>query len=227
MPPPDKVASKATAGRPRSEESRLAILEVTFSLLLHTTVRDLTIELIASSAGVGRSTIYRWWPSKAALVMDAVTHRHLPHTPMPSSGSAAADLAQHVSLLVEYYAGDAGRIMTQVLAEGQYDAEVLREFRERFFNGRRAMVHEVLERGRQSGEFRPDFDLELVVDLIYAPIYLRLMFKHLPLDHGFGEAWPHLALAALAPASEGKSLVPARSRPRRRSPPPSFDNPPA
>src|SRR5690606_30249477 len=100
------ATTKPTSGRPRSEAARRAILDATFDKLTHTNVRDLSIEAIASAAGVGRATIYRWWPNKAALMVDAVTERHLPRTPMASKGSAGAALTAHLVLLVDYYAGE-------------------------------------------------------------------------------------------------------------------------
>ncbi len=188
---------RPSRGRPRSEAARRSILDATFESLTETSVRDLTIEAIAAAAGVGKATIYRWWPTKAALVVDAATERHLVRTPMALTGSASAALTNHIALLIDYYAGEAGRIVAQILAEGQSDPEALREFRERFFYGRRATVREVIERGRSTGEFADGLDPELAIDLLYAPIYLRLIFRHLPLDRAFAEESAKLALSAL------------------------------
>jgi AcrR family transcriptional regulator len=190
-------AKRASAGRPRSEAARHAILNATFESLSETNLRDLTIEAIAAAAGVGKATIYRWWPSKAALIVDAVTDRHLIRTPMPRTGTASAALTSHIALLIDYYSGEAGRIVAQILAEGQSDPDALREFRERFFYGRRATVREVIEKGRSTSEFAEGVDPELAIDFIYAPIYLRLIFKHLPLDKGFAKELAKLAVSTL------------------------------
>ena len=71
----------------RSEASRSAILEATIELLNETTVQKLSIEAIAKRAGVGKTTIYRWWPSKAAVVIDAFMEHHLVKTPVPEGVS--------------------------------------------------------------------------------------------------------------------------------------------
>ena len=89
-------------GRPRSEAARQAILEATRTLLEATSVRDLTIETIAKQAGVSKSTIYRWWPNKAAIVIDAV-EAMVPRTRLSESKSVSAALTEQLVLLVEQY----------------------------------------------------------------------------------------------------------------------------
>ena len=92
-----------------------------------------SIESIAREAGVGKATIYRWWSSKAAVVIDAFVQNHVVHTPMPKGVTSREALTRHIHLLVEQYGGWPGRIVAQILAEGQADPDALRELRERFF----------------------------------------------------------------------------------------------
>ena len=150
-------------------------------------LQQISIESIAREAGVGKATIYRWWSSKAAVVIDAFVQNHVVHTPMPKGVGCREALTRHIHLLVEQYGGWPGRIVAQMLAEGQGDPDVLRELRERFFYGRRAMVREVIEDGRRTGELRTDMDAEMQMDILYAPIYLRLIVGHLPLDRKFAD----------------------------------------
>ena len=170
------------AGRPRSETTRHSILRATLHLLEDTTVQSLTIEAIAREAGVGKATIYRWWDSKALVVIDAFVEHHIVRTPMSSDLPPAEALAIHFSALVREYAGWSGRIVAQIIAEGQSDPTVLREFRERFHYGRRAVVREVLEQWRRGGSIPAPADIEVLADLIYAPVYMRLLLGHSPLD---------------------------------------------
>jgi AcrR family transcriptional regulator len=182
------LANRATprrAGRPRSETTRLNILQATIHLLEHETVQSLTIEAIARRAGVGKATIYRWWDSKALVVIDAFIEHHVIRTPMPRDLPPAKALATHFTALVHEYAGWSGRIVAQIIAEGQSDPAVLREFRERFHYGRRAVVREVLEQWRRDGSIPSPSDIEVLGDLIYAPIYMRLLLGHSPLDDTF------------------------------------------
>lgn len=194
----EKVASKATSaasagvtrrspGRARSDTARLAILNAALKLLEKQPLQQITIEAIAREAEVGKATIYRWWPSKASIVIDAFVQNHVSHTPMPVGTTAREALNRHIHLLIEQYGGWSGRLVAQILAEGQSDPVVLREFRERFAYGRRALVREVVEEGRRRGEFRTDIDAEMQADLLYAPIYQRLMMQHRPLDKEFAD----------------------------------------
>ena len=164
-------------GRARSDASRVAILDATLKLLGTTPLQQISIESIAREAGVGKATIYRWWNSKAAVVIEAFLHTHLSHTPMPRVSSPREALIRHIHLLIDEYNGWSGRVVAQVLAEGQGDPDVLREFRERFWYGRRALVREVLEDARRLGEIRSDMDAELQMDMLYAPIYFQLLFQ--------------------------------------------------
>src|SRR4249919_1095196 len=116
------------AGRPRSETTRHSILRATLHLLEDTSVQSLTIEAIARQAGVGKATIYRWWDSKALVVIDAFVEHHVIRTPMPRDLPPADALALHFTALVHEYAGWSGRIVAQIIAEGQADPAVLREF---------------------------------------------------------------------------------------------------
>lgn len=190
----------------------MAILDAALKLLETTPLQQISIESIAREAGVGKATIYRWWNSKAAVVIEAFLHTHVSHTPMPKGGSPRDALTRHVHLLVEEYGGWSGRIVSQILAEGQGDPDVLREFRERFWYGRRAVVREVVEEARRRGEFRTDIDTELQMDILYAPIYFRLLMGHLPLDKKFADSHCAAMMQLLASPEQEAASVPAKRR---------------
>jgi AcrR family transcriptional regulator len=190
----------------------MAILDATLKLLETTPVQQISIESIAREAGVGKATIYRWWNSKAAVVIEAFLHTHVSHTPMPKDVSPRAALTRHVHRLVEEYSGWSGRIVSQIMAEGQGDPDVLREFRERFWYGRRAVVREVVEEARRLGEFRTDLETELQMDILYAPIYFRLLMRHLPLDKKFADEHCAAIMQMLAPAEKEAGAAPAKRR---------------
>jgi len=190
----------------------MAILEATLKLLEATPVQQISIESIAREAGVGKATIYRWWNSKAAVVIEAFLHTHLSHTTMPKVESPREALTRHVHLLVEEYSGWSGRIVSQIMAEGQSDPDVLREFRERFWYGRRAVVREVLEDARRLGEIRDDLDTELQMDILYAPIYFRLLMRHLPLDKKFADQHCAAIMQMLMPSGKVAGATQAKKR---------------
>jgi len=98
------------------------------------------------------------------------------------------------------------------MAEGQSDPDVLREFRERFWYGRRAVVREVLEDARRLGEIRDDLDTELQMDILYAPIYFRLLMRHLPLDKKFADQHCAAIMQMLTPVGKVAGATQAKKR---------------
>jgi len=202
-------------GRSRSDASRIAILNAALKLLETVPLQQLTIEAIAREAGVGKATIYRWWTSKASIVIDAFVLNHTAHVPMPEGLCARDTLYRHVHLLVEQYGGWHGRLVAQILAEGQSNPAVLREFRERFIYGRRAMVQELIEAGRRSGEFRTDIDADIQSEVLYAPIYFRLMVQNLPLDKDFADMLSTTVLQLIS-ADETRSSAARSSKARAK-----------
>jgi AcrR family transcriptional regulator len=184
----------------RSETSRSAILQATIKLLQDTTVQRLSIEAIAKEAGVGKTTIYRWWPSKAAVVIDAFMEHHLVNTPIPQDVPVRDALVTHLRSLIRQYRGPTGRLVAQIIAESQYDAQTLDDFRTRFWDGRREAVTALVKRGIESGEIRDDVDAELVTEMIYSPVYLRLLFGHRALSEKYADQAVTLAFQGVAAA---------------------------
>jgi AcrR family transcriptional regulator len=184
-------------GRPRSEESRAAILEATWKLLQTVPLRDLAIEAIARESGVGKTTIYRWWPNRGAVVMDTVIDRLMPEIAFPEGLSATETIVLQMQSLVKAFSGDYGRIIAQILAEGQACPKTLETYRERFLYPRREAAKVVIQQGIKSGEFDPKLDPELAIDILYGAIYFRLLVGHLPLDQQFAEELPQWTLKVL------------------------------
>jgi AcrR family transcriptional regulator len=184
-------------GRPRSEKSRRAILAATRRLLEAGTVRDLSIEGIAREAGVGKTTIYRWWPNKAAVVIDAFFDGAAAAKAPAQAETAAETLALEAAGLVEALRGPSGRIVAEIVAEGQSDPSILETCRRTVLSDRRSAAKEVIVRGIAAGEFDSEIDVELALDMLYGPVYFRLMFGHAPLDGRFAQALPAMALKLL------------------------------
>ncbi len=179
-------------GRRRNDAARDAILDAAFRLLSDPGTESLTIDAIAAEAGVGRQTIYRWWPSKGAVVADAMARHAQAVVPERDTGSFAGDLA---AFLTDSFAGlederFAGRLR-QIVATAQHDEHVARMLAD-FTAARRAALRALLERGRDTGEVAPDADLDMLVDMAYGVLYYRLLVGHAPLD---GEAARSLAAA--------------------------------
>jgi AcrR family transcriptional regulator len=174
----------------RSETSRRSILDATLRLLSgdDMTVQKLSIEAIAREAGVGKTTIYRWWPSKAAVVTDAFMENHLLHTPVRTDVPVREALESHLRSLIKQYAGPSGRLVSQLIAEGQYDPQARDMFLERFFYDRYQAIVDLVQLGIDNGELSADLDAELLSEMIYAPVYQHLLFGHRPLHPGLATA---------------------------------------
>jgi AcrR family transcriptional regulator len=169
-------------GRRRNDAAQDAILDAAFRLLSGPDADGVTIDAIAAEAGVGRQTIYRWWPSKGAVVADALARHALVVVPERETGSFTGDLE---AFLADSFAGLrdqplAGRLR-QIVAAAQQDEHVAKVLAD-FTAVRRAALRALLERGRDAGELAPEADLDMLVDMAYGVLYYRLLVGHAPLD---------------------------------------------
>jgi AcrR family transcriptional regulator len=200
-------------GRPRSTEAGQAIVDATLRMLGTHGVAGLTIEGVAAEAGVGKTTIYRRWPSKNDLIMAALADVVPPGDP-PDTGTMAGDMAALTETQRRRLAGSGlAGIVPRVLAESMSDPELHREFVERVVTPFREWLRLFIERGIDRGELRPDLDVEALVDLLHAmPVYNILMSRG---DPASLEKVPRKYLPLLAPGIlNSSSAAPASARPR-------------
>ena len=177
-----------TRGRQRSEESEDAILCAALQLLKKKALRDVTIEEIARKAGVGKATIYKWWPSKAYVALDAFLRKMNRMVPNPDTGSAEGDLKEQLQYLIAFYTSPTGRIYGQFLAEAQSDPDFATLLRERFMKPRREIVGVIFDRAVERGEIDHSLDRELILDLIYGPVIYRLFLIRAPFNRERADA---------------------------------------
>ena len=175
------------AKKRRSEQSYRAILESTLAILAERGYGALTIESIAATARVSKQTIYRWWSSKAAIVLEALTTDTQERLPIPDTGNVRDDLEQLLISSLHELTQRSGPIVRGLMAEAQFDPEFGRAFREDFIAQRREVLLGLLRRGQNRGEISALTDLELIVDLIYGPMWYRLLNQHAPLDKDFAQ----------------------------------------
>jgi len=172
-------------GRPRNAVTEKAILEASYDLLLENGFGNVTVEKIAERAKVSKATIYKWWPNKAAVVMDGFLSAAMSRLPVPDTGSVMDDIIIQARNLASFLASREGKIITELIAEGQFDLKLAEEYRLRYFNPRRLDSRRILERGVQRGELKKDLDLELCIDLIYGPLFYRLLVTGEKIDESF------------------------------------------
>ena len=185
-------------GRPRSERAHRAILRAANELLESGGFASVTVEAIAERAGVSKATIYRWWPNRAAVVMDGFLSTVSSEVPFPHTGHAREDIRIHMRRLAEAFSGKMGRTVAALIAEGQTDPELAEALRSRWLSVRRAEAREILELGIERGELRDDIDPEVAVDVLYGPIYYRMLVGHAPLESDFADALADHIFSGLA-----------------------------
>lgn len=195
----DRGSDKRSPGRPRSEQARRAILNGTLKLLGENGFSDLTIEGVAAYASVGKATVYRWWPNKAALIADAFASSTTRKLHFPDTGSVRTDISQQMRQLIKIFRSRRGRIVSAILAAGQSDRDVIAAFRERFLWPRRQEAYATLRRGILRGELRKDLDLDLLLDSLYGPIYMRFLIRHDSLTPDFVDRLCELVLGGAGP----------------------------
>lgn len=167
-----------TRGRRRSVEAEAAILKATLYLLERQPLRKVTADAIARQAGVSKATIYKWWPNKSLVALDAYLAGMTEQVVMPDTGSAELDFTLQLKSVMAFYTSGLGRLFCQFLAEGQSDPVFLALFRDRFLHARRNAARVMWRRGVDRGEIRKDVDSEIVLDLIYGPMIFRLIAGH-------------------------------------------------
>jgi AcrR family transcriptional regulator len=196
---------KRSPGRPRSEQARHAILQSTLKLLGRNGYAALTIEEVSAHARVGKATVYRWWPNKAALIADAFASDTTRQLHFPDTGSVCTDMSRQMRQLIKIFRSRRGRIVSAILAGGQSDKELIAAFRERFLMPRRREAYATLQRGISRGELRPNLDMDLFLDSLYGPIYMRFLIRHAKLTPAFVTRLCGLLFAGAAPLKKSRS----------------------
>ena len=190
----------APRGRPRSGRAQRAILGAAADLLLERGLTAVSMDAVAARAGVSKATIYRWWPTKETLALDALYHEWSAVPPARDTGSLRGDL---LSLLRPWarLAGQRpyGRAIAALVTEAQTDPEFARQYRERFVEPRRDQARAIFRRAIGRGEIAADTKIEVALDLLYGPVYHRLLHGHAPLNDRFVRDVVDTALDGIAP----------------------------
>jgi AcrR family transcriptional regulator len=167
--------------RRRSEKSRQATLDAALELCAEHGYAQVTVEAIAARAGVSKKTIYRWWPSKGAVVLEAVHGVALQPTVFPDTGDLAADLHTQLAGVVEVLSTPRTRsAFIGVLTEAQHDTGLAEQLHRQWISPRIQQFKDRLRKAQEHGHLPPNADPDVIMDLLYGVIFHRLMV-HLPL----------------------------------------------
>ncbi|MER5763456.1 TetR/AcrR family transcriptional regulator [Streptomyces sp. NPDC002082] len=186
----------------RSEESRQAIIEAALGLCVERGFTSTTIEGIAARAGVGKTTIYRWWPSKAAILIEGVENARDAAAGFPDTGDIHADLVAQTSSVMRLFNTEFGEIWRGLIGAAQSD-EVAADGVTRILRVSIDACVERLATARDAGQIRADLDLEMAVELLYGPIYHTWLLRTRPLPEAYMESVLTMLLPALVPAPDG------------------------
>lgn len=182
------TSSGRGAGRPRSELARQAILDAAFQLVKREGFHALTIEGIARDARVGKPTIYRWWPSKGAIVFEALlqhAEQALPVSEVMDEMPLVDGVVVLLQALFKTLNQETGEVVRGLMAEAQLDPVFAKLFREQFIAVRRQPLLTLLCKGIERDELAPNANIEVLADLIYGAMWYRLLTQHGPLDDEF------------------------------------------
>jgi AcrR family transcriptional regulator len=183
-PADDTGPVRRRTGRPRSQDSRDAILLAATEIVVEQGYAAASIEKIAQRAGVGKQTIYRGWPSKGDVLLEALARKADLYIPVPDEGSWAADLRSLLddSFALARRAPQIEGLLRALMVEAQLDPVFGERFRTEFLQRRRAVVATLVERAAQRGDLPPAVTAELAADVIYGVIWYRLLAVPGPFD---------------------------------------------
>lgn len=188
-------------GRPRSQARRTAILTAAGQLMLEGGLTVATMEAIAARAGVSKATIYKWWPSRGAVALEGFMVAVADSWSLSEGTSTRDALSRLVHNAIGLFTtGPAGPLLRALTAESLSQPELARALRERWFGPRRALAVAIVSRGIERKELRPDLDMALTVDALFAPVYYRLLFGHEPLDDEFADRLVGQIMSGIAAA---------------------------
>jgi AcrR family transcriptional regulator len=195
---PDMAAGPRRRGRPRDLQIRSAILDAARALLNELGPAALTMEAVAQRAGVGKPTVYRWWPNRHAVamaaLMDTPASRATPHRSL----SALKALEQQLMDVAETLATRSGRHVTGMIAAADPNTEVAKAFRHHFVLARRSEGRAWLEQAMQQHQLHPELDVDVALDQIYGALFFRLLLGHAPVDTAFVRTLVKQAVRGLA-----------------------------
>jgi AcrR family transcriptional regulator len=205
-------------GRPRDARTDRVILEATLELIAELGVYEFRTEDVAARAGVGKGAIYRRYESKDDLVTAAIGVLVSEVIVVPDTGSTREDLLVLMREAVDLYSGSlASRLMPNLIGAMARKPDLARAVRDDFLAGRRAALSEVLRRGMERGDLRPDLDVELVLDVLGGPLFYRLLVTGGPIDEQLAQGVADLILRGFSPEAAQAEKSTTKERRERQT----------
>lgn len=195
------TVSAPARGRPRSEKAHQAILAAAGDLLLARGLSAVSMDAVAERAGVSKATIYRWWPTKESLALDALFTEWAAVQPgLRDTGTLRGDLLALLRPWARLATSKPyGRVIGALVTEAQTDPAFAAEYLRRVVEPRRDQARAIFRRAIERGEIPADTKIEVAVDMVYGPLYHRLLHGHAPLNDRFVRDVVDMALAGIQP----------------------------
>lgn len=163
------------------------MLSAASDLLQETGFRSVTVDAIAERAGASKATVYRWWPDKASLLIEAFREAVSPEFPFADTGSLAGDIKTQLRRFSRFLQGKRGRLLAAFVVGAQEDREMANALRDYWIRPLRQRGTSVLERYKRNGQLPSTLDLDLIQDMMYAPLYYNLLTGYTPISEAYAE----------------------------------------
>jgi len=174
-----------SAGRPRSEASRASILDAAYSFLRRFPVSAISTIHIAREAGVSSATVYRWWSTKEALLLDAFLHTADHEMVLKPGGSPLQRLKEYILQVGRFFTGENGIVVARLLTAIQDNATLRKEFLKRVYSPRDKEIRAIIDQAIKLGDLPADLKITVFLDSIIGPLLARLLLRHEKIDEAF------------------------------------------
>jgi AcrR family transcriptional regulator len=191
-------------GRPRSEQARRAVLDAALAQFEKQGYAGATIEAIAARSGVAKTTIYRWWPNRAALLVDVLVEMASELVPAPQGGDPMRAMRAELRGIAGAIRGPLGSLLTSLLGDAQQDPLVRSALIGRLFHPRSQATAGNISRAQAAGALRSDVSPDLVTDLLVGPLFYRMFVQHQPVTDAFVQQVLQYVLEGLRPGPRAK-----------------------
>jgi len=177
--------AKRSAGRPRSEASRTSILDAAYSFLQSRPIAEISTIHIARKAGVSSATVYRWWSTKEALLLDAFLHKANHELVLKTEGSPLERLKEYVLQVGRFFTGENGIVVARLLTAIQDNPILRKEFMERVYSPRDTEFRAIVKEAIKKRQLPAGTDVSMFLDTVVGPLFTRLLIRHEQIDEAF------------------------------------------
>jgi AcrR family transcriptional regulator len=188
MPTPSRTLTRtehSSAGRPRSESSRIAILETAWDFLRAQAIATISTARIAKRAGVSTATLYRWWPTKEAVLLDAYLHKRGQELSLPPDGTPLDRLRKHVLNIGRFFTGENGTAVARLIAAIQDDRDLRTQFLKHVYSPRLREIRAIIKEAVEKQQLPGNVETSIFLDSIFGPLLARLLIRHKRIDESF------------------------------------------